>query len=133
MRSSRFVIVVLVLLSASEAYARTEINGLFAGRSAGMGGTGVAFLDSAGAIPTNPALLDQIGKLTISLDAFAIFAQPEAPYTIWHLDANGQHYQTYETVRSDRTGAVLPFLGGAYRLFDRVVLGIGVYPVIGQG
>jgi long-subunit fatty acid transport protein len=133
MRSSRFVIVVLMLLSASEAYASTEINGLFDGRSAGMGGTGVAFLDSAGAIPTNPALLDQIGKLTISLDAFAIFAQPEAPYTIWHLDAMGQHYQTYETVRSDRTGAVLPFLGGAYRLFDRVVLGIGVYPVIGQG
>jgi long-subunit fatty acid transport protein len=133
MRSSGFVIVVLMLLATGTASASTEINGLFDGRSAGMGGTGVAFLDSAGAIPTNPALLDQIGKLTITVDAFAIFAQPEAPYTIWHLDGAGQRYQNYETVRSDRTGAVLPFLGGAYRLFDRVVIGLGVYPVIGQG
>lgn len=133
MRSSSLCIVVCLLLSAGKAYASTEINGLFDGRSHAMGGTGVAFLDSAGAIPTNPALLDQIGKLTLSLDVFGIVAQPEAPYTIYHLDANGQRYRNYETERSAAVFAPLPFLGGAYRLFDRVVLGIAAYPVIGQG
>jgi long-chain fatty acid transport protein len=122
-----------LLMSAGKAHASTEINGLFDGRSHAMGGTGVAFLDSAGAIPTNPALLDQIDKLTISLDVFGIVAQPEAPYTIYHLDANGQRYRNYETERSAAVFAPLPFLGGAYRLFDRVVLGIAAYPVIGQG
>lgn len=133
MRSSRLLVVVLLLMSAGKAYASNEINGLFDARSHAMGGTGVAFLDSAGAIPTNPALLDQIGKLTISLDVFAIAAQPEAPYTIYHLDANGNRYRNYETERSSAAFAPLPFLGGAYRLFDRVVLGIAAYPVIGQG
>lgn len=134
MRSSRFWVVVLLMMSAEKAYASTEINGLFDARSHGMGGTGVAFLDSAGAIPTNPALLDQIGKLTLSLDLFGIVAQPEAPYTIYHLDANGQRYRNYETERSAAVASPpLPLLGGAYRLFDRVVLGIAAYPIIGQG
>jgi long-subunit fatty acid transport protein len=130
---SRFVIVVVSLLVAGTAHASTEINGLFDGRSHAMGGTGVAFLDSAGAIPTNPALLDQIGKLTISLDIFFIAAQAEGPYTVYHLDPSGQRYANYETIRSPPTYAPLPFLGGAYRLFDRVVLGLAVYPTIGQG
>jgi len=123
----------LVLLMAGKASASTEINGLFDARSAGMGGTGVAYLDSAGAIPTNPALLDQIGKLTITLDIFYIRSQPEAPYTVYHLDASGQRYKSHDTVRSEAVGAVLPFLGAAYRLTDRVVVGAAVYPVIGQG
>jgi long-chain fatty acid transport protein len=120
-------------LAASKAHASTEINGLFDARSGAMGGTGVAFLDSAGAIPTNPALLDQIGKLTISLDCMYITAQPEAPYTVHRLDAAGQQYANYETQRSASTGAPLPFLGGAYRIMDRLVLGIAAYPIIGQG
>jgi long-subunit fatty acid transport protein len=133
MRSPSFIIIVLMLLCAGKAYASTDINGLFDARSAGMGGTGVAFLDSAGAIPINPALLDQIPKLSLTLDVMGIVAQPEAPYTIYHLDGAGQRYQTFETIRSTPKAAPLPFLGGAFRLFDRVVLGIGVYPYIGQG
>lgn len=133
-RSSYIMVPLLILFAASEARASTEINGLFDARSAGMGGTGVAFLDSAGAIPTNPALLDQIGKLTLTLDAFYIRSQPQAPYKVWHVDpATGNRYLNYETIRSEATGATLPFLGAAYRLFDRVVVGAAVYPVIGQG
>jgi long-subunit fatty acid transport protein len=90
-------------------------------------------LDTAGAIPTNPALLDQIGKLTIGLDVFYIRSQPEAPYTIYYTDQAGQPYRNYETIRSKPTGAPLPFVGGAFRLLDRVVVGAAVYPVIGQG
>lgn len=133
MRRSRIFVAILVLLAAGKAFASTEINGLFDARSGGMGGTGVAFLDSAAAIPTNPALLDQIGKLTVTLDGFFIVAQPEAPYTVSHLDTAGNRYQNYETVRSEPTSAVLPFIGGAYRILDRVVLGVAAYPTIGQG
>lgn len=136
MRSSSLAIVVLVFFVSSSVFASTDINGLFDARSAGMGGTGVAFLDSAGAIPTNPALLDQIGKLTISADVMYITAQPEAPYTVYHIDPAGQRYANYESIRADSTGAPLPFLGGAYRLpflSDRLVLGLAVYPVLGQG
>jgi long-subunit fatty acid transport protein len=132
-RSLLLALLVLVFLAAGRASASTEINGLFDARSAGMGGTGVAFLDSAGAIPTNPALLDQIGHLTISADLFFIAAQPEAPYTVSHLNAAGQPYQNYETERSAVTTAPLPFVGGAYRLNDRIVIGVGAYPMIGQG
>jgi long-chain fatty acid transport protein len=128
------LIVALVGLATGRAHASTDINGLFDGRSAGMGGTGVAFIDSPAAIPINPALLDQIGKLSISADLFYIVSQPEGPYTVFHLDpATGEHFSSYETIRSSPTSAPLPFLGVAYRIVDRVVIGLAAYPVIGQG
>jgi long-subunit fatty acid transport protein len=134
MKRSSLVILCIVLFTAGKASASTEINGLFDGRSAGMGGTGVAFLDSAGAIPTNPALLDQIGKLTISADVFFIASTPMSPYRVWHVDqASGNYYETYDTVRSKTAAAPLPFIGGAYRITDRLVLGLAVYPNIAQG
>jgi len=133
--SSRSSLVVLVtsLFFTGGVSASTDINGLYDARSHGMGGTGVAFVDSAGAIPINPALLDQTAKLTLSLDVFGIAAQPQAPYTIYHQNEDGSHYTNYETIRSDRSFAPLPFLGVAYRFHPRFVLGLGTYPVIGQG
>src|SRR5687768_2223980 len=115
------VALMVVALFGTRAAASTDINGLFDGRSHGMGGTGVAFIDSAGAIPINPALLEQIGKLTITLDVFGIAAQPQAPYTIYRLNEDGETYTNYETVRSKAAFAPLPFLGAAYRLHPRIV------------
>lgn len=133
MTRSSLLLSVLLLLTANKAFASTDINGLFDARSHALGGSGVAWLDSAGAIPANPALLDQIGKLTLSLDVFYIRSQPEAPYTVWHTDANGQHYPAYDSIRSAAASAPLPFFGAAYRVHDRVVIGLAGYPVIGQG
>jgi long-chain fatty acid transport protein len=136
MRSFKFFVAWLVFFGAAEARASTEINGLFDARSGGMAGTGVAFLDSAGAVPTNPALLDQIHKVSATLDLFYIVSQPEAPYTVYHLNAAGQRYQSWDTIQSPPTSAVLPFIGGAFRLpgaLDRVVFGTAAYPIIGQG
>jgi long-chain fatty acid transport protein len=134
MKRSALITSFLVLFAAGKAYASTEINGLFDGRSAGMGGTGVAYLDSPGAIPTNPALLDQIGKLTISADVFYIISQPQSPYRVWHIDpATGNYYETYDTVISKSASAPLPFIGAAFRLNDRIVVGAAAYPVIAQG
>lgn len=131
--SSILVVLALVLLFSGKAAASTDINGLFDARSHGMGGTGVAYITSAGAIAINPALLDRVPKLTITLDVFGIGAQPQAPYTIWHLNENGEPYASYDTIRSKSAFAPLPFLGAAFRLHPRLVLGIAAYPVIGQG
>ncbi|MDD9967301.1 MAG: outer membrane protein transport protein [Myxococcales bacterium] len=134
MKTRCIVIGICMLVGAGKAAASNELNGLFDARSTGMGGTGVAFLDSAGAIPTNPALLEQIDTFTLTANAFLISSQPERPYPIYHLDASGRRYRTYETIRSDvEAPAVLPFLGGAFRILDRVVVGAALYPVIGQG
>lgn len=132
-KSSSLVVLVSALLFSGTAFASTDINGLFDARSHAMGGTGVAFIDSPGAVPINPALLDQVKKYSVSLDVLGIRAQPTAPYTIWHQNPDGSNYQSYESVRSKPAFAPLPFLGVAYRLHERVVLGIATYPVIGQG
>lgn len=126
-------ILVTVFGLTAKASANTDINGLFDARSAAMGGSGVAYLDSPGAIPINPALLDQIGKLSVSVNLFYINTQTQAPFTVYHLDQAGQPYRNYETVRGDPTSGALPFFGVAYRLVDRVVIGAAAYPVIGQG
>jgi hypothetical protein len=57
-KSNVVTMAMLAMLASGKAVASTEINGLYDAQSSGMGGVGVAFLDSAGAIPTNAALLD---------------------------------------------------------------------------
>lgn len=136
MRSYRFIVALLVFFGAAEAQASTDINGLFDARSGAMGGTGVAYIDSAAAVPINPALLDQVNKVSATLDLYYIVSQPEAPYATYHLNSAGQRYQAWDTVQSPLTGAVLPFLGGAFRLpfwEKRLVFGVAAYPIIGQG
>ena len=115
------------------ASANLEINGLFDARSGAMGGTGVAFLDSAGAIPTNPAALDLIDSFVLTVDTFLIGAQPQAPYKVSHLTDDGVRYENYETIRSATTWAPLPFLGAAFRFAGRLVIGAAAYPILGQG
>lgn len=135
MRSSSVAIAVAItmVLAAGKAAASTDINGLFDARSMGMGSTGVAFLDSPGVLALNPAALDGIKELALSLDIYLIVAQPQAPYTVTHVDGSGQMYSNYETIRSEPTAAPLPFIGGAFRLHERVVFGAGIYPMVGQG
>jgi long-chain fatty acid transport protein len=134
MRSGSYVVAILaVLLASGKAAASTELNGLFDARSMAMGGTGVAWLDSGGAVPTNPALLEQTKHLSLTLNAFLFISQPEAPYRITHVDASGRRFENFETVRSSTIFAPLGFLGMAYRLSDRIVIGVGAGPIIGQG
>lgn len=135
MKSSYLLALSLVLLCAHSASASFEINGLFDGRSLAMGGTGVAFLDSPAAVPTNPALLEQIKTLSVSLNAYLIASRRESPYTVYHLSDDGMtRYRTWDTFKFKRNSpAPIPFLGGAYRLHDRVVAGLAAYPLLGSG
>lgn len=133
MRGVSFIVAVLVLVAAGKASANIEINGLFDARSTALGGTGAGYLDSAGVIPINPAALDQIDRMAFTFQGLLIITQPEAPYTITHPDSGGGTYQNYETIRFDPVTAPLGFLGGAYRVHERVVVGAGVYPLLGMG
>lgn len=129
----RFAVTLLALTAASSASANTDINGLFDARSTAMAGTGAAFIDSAAAIPINPALLDQIDKLTLTVDGTLLVAQPQSPYVVTHSSADGGTFKNYETIRSDRSYGPLFFIGAAYRVLDRVVVGAAVYPLLGMG
>lgn len=133
MRVRSLLVALTLSLSSSTALANTDINGLFDARSTAMGSTGVAFIDSAGAIPINPAALDQIDKLALTLDATVIMSQPQRVYVITHPTANGGTTQNYETIRFNRSTATLPFVGGAVRVHERVVVGAGFYPLVGSG
>ena len=135
MKLRLFHIALVLCLTSSTAFANTDINGLFDARSTAMGATGVAFIDSAAAIPINPAALDQIDKLALTLDATVIVSQPQRVYIVTHpvMGGGGGTYQNYETIRFDRSTATLPFLGAAYRVHERIVVGAGVYPLVGSG
>ena len=133
MRVRSLMVALTVWLTSSTALANMDINGLFDARSTAMGSTGVAFIDSAGAIPINPAALDQIDKLALTLDATVIMSQPQRVYVITHPAADGGTSQNYETIRFGRSVSTLPFLGGAYRLHERVVVGAAFYPLVGSG
>jgi long-subunit fatty acid transport protein len=132
-KSSVIIIAMLAMFASGKAYASTEINGLYDAQSSGMGGTGVAFLNSAGAIPTNAALLDQIGKLTVTVAGYGMWNQHEKPFLIDRVDASGGKIQNYETTRNEGSGGVMPFGGVAFRLHERVVVGLAAYPNIGMG
>jgi long-chain fatty acid transport protein len=132
-RSVLVLAAALSVITTGRASANTDINGLFDARSTGMAGTGAAFIDSAAAIPINPALLDYTKKLTLTLDGTLLVAQPQSPYVVTHTSPDGGTYKNYESIRSERTFGPLFFLGAAYRLTDRLVVGAAVYPLLGMG
>jgi long-subunit fatty acid transport protein len=59
--------------------------------------------------------------------------QQEKPFLVDRVDASGNKIQNYEMVRNEPGGGVMPFGGVAYRLHERVVVGVAAYPNIGMG
>lgn len=91
-------------------------------RGVGIGGTGLAYLDSPAAIFHNPANLQGIDRFELSLALTAIIVDLQAPLA-------GPDSE-------DHTGwrfAPLPFFGLALRVHERVVLGLGAYVLTGYG
>jgi long-subunit fatty acid transport protein len=91
-------------------------------RSVGLGNTGVAYIDSGAAIYFNPALMDQTKTFSTTLTLAALSGVLETPIT-------GPNTQF------SSSSAPFPlFLAGAnYRLTDRIVVGLAVYPTAGFG
>jgi long-subunit fatty acid transport protein len=110
-----------VLAAALPARAQIEPPAVHGARSAALGGTGVAYADDATAVFHNPAALDAIGRIAVTIGASPQVASSSAPIRGPDLDP----------VPSSR--AVFPyfFAGGALRLHERVVVGLAAYPTAG--
>jgi long-subunit fatty acid transport protein len=117
--------ILLLLCRAAAAPASTELPSIYDGRSVGMGGTGVAHLESGSALFYNPALMDNYGQLALTLDISPFSASFSAPFRGEAGDAAPQQ------LRSERNTAPLFFAGGGYRLSDRLVVGLGAYVLSG--
>ncbi|HQP31324.1 MAG TPA: outer membrane protein transport protein [Deltaproteobacteria bacterium] len=122
------LIITLVTLAASGALTSTEFPGLYDARSAGMGGTGAAYLDSAAAMYANPAALDQIGRSVWTLDCSTVWSKMQAPMPVVRSTGIG-----YEPLESEHDISTVFFIGLAYRVRDWIVVGAGMYPTSGFG
>lgn len=111
----------LLLLLPSAAHATPELPTHFDARSLGMGGTGVSYTSTAAAAALNPAGLSQVEALSLTLVVAPFLPRPTAPF------ADG------EPTEGNRSFVPLPFVGGAYRISDDLVLGAALYAASGAG
>ena len=108
---------------APAAQANIEPPAPYDARSVGLGSTGVAYTANAAAVYQNPADLQGIVLMAFTVDASPTMPSVEAP-----LSGPGA-----PTTHSSRSPFPLFLAGGAYRLHERVVLGLAVYPTAGAG
>ena len=95
---------------------------VYDGRSVGLGGSGIAYLDGPAALVHNPALLERVETFEASLVNTLLFARLVAPFA-----GEGSEIAT------DTLVAPLLFAGGAGRVHERVVIGLGAYITTGFG
>jgi long-subunit fatty acid transport protein len=98
---------------------------LYSARHMGMGGTAIGFVEDPSALFHNPAGLGQVRRLSALADFSLLLgglrASPDTtPGTPRDID-------------SEPTVAPMFLLGGAYRLTDWLVAGLGVYPIASAG
>src|SRR5712692_7452950 len=110
------------LLLAAYARGSTEPPGGYDGRSVAMGGTGAAYIHNAAAIYHNPAGLSGVERFTATVDLTGFSPRDTTPL-------NGDQ----SSVRSDFSVYPLFLVGAAYRVLDRVVIGVAAYPIAGFG
>ncbi len=91
-------------------------------RQGGLGGQQIAISEDAYAPFYNPAAMMGVGRFQLATSFAPLFIQYDAP--IGSADASRS---------SDVSLAPLFFLGGVYRITDRIVSGIAIYPTALQG
>lgn len=115
-------VVALAFLAANPGVARANPEaGPYDSRSIGAGLTGLAWLERPAALAINPANLQGVDNLTLSLSATGIFANQFAP-------VEGADSQL-QAPGFGPVGAIF----GAGRIHERVVIGLGVYLDAGYG
>jgi long-chain fatty acid transport protein len=101
---------------------------MYDARSVAMGGTGTAFLEGAtGGVYLNPALLDGVNKLDVSLTATPFIPQISAPLA--------QPGTVSPTAQTDTETSLIPLflLGVGVRVHERVTIGLGAFVSSGMG
>lgn len=94
----------------------------YGSRYVGMGGQQIAVVDDAYSAFYNPAGLMGIDNMAFAANSANLLMQYEAP-----IGAANQQ------MKSKLSWGPLFYVGGGYRLTDRVVVGLGVYPTALQG
>ncbi|HQP34990.1 MAG TPA: outer membrane protein transport protein [Polyangiaceae bacterium] len=125
LRALRVLSTAVALLTLSESrlvLANTEPPAAYDARSVALGGTGSAYVHNGASPFKNPAALEGIGTFSVTG-----VISPSAPTTTVPL--NGPN----SSVKSDASVFPLFLVGGAYRLTDRLVLGVAVFPSAGFG
>jgi long-chain fatty acid transport protein len=115
-------IVVATIIFPATALATIDLPAIFDARSLALGGAGAAFVDNPTAAYYNPACLENIEKLSLSLGFSPFITNSTVPL-------NGPN----TAVDSTTAFAPLFFAGAGWRLpfFDRVVVGLAAYPTAG--
>lgn len=116
------------LLIAAGAQAEVEPGNLHDARSHAMGGAGVALIDSGAAVYHNAANLALIDSAVVTLSFSPTFTGTSQPIGVNPADPSD--IQNFDTTASL---APLSMIGGAIRLHERVVLGLGAYLFAGTG
>lgn len=114
-----FIIVVLPLPILAGGL---DLTLLYGSRYVGMGGQQVALVNDAYGPFYNPAGMILVEKASFALNSSTLLTQYDAP-----IGGNNQQRKSEVDI------GPLFFAGGAYRLTDRVVVGLGVYPTALQG
>lgn len=100
----------------STARANPEPTALYEGRYAAMGGNAVAFADNAVAVFQNPAGLSHVDHASFDVTTSLLYVRYEVPFA-----GPGSEQ------RSPPIFGPPPFIGGAGRVHDRIVVGGAVY------
>lgn len=95
---------------------------LYSARHMGMGGAAVGYVGDASALFHNPAGLAQIGRYHLLLDVSLLVG-----------DLQASPVAGVTNVDSERTVAPAFLVGAAFRVHERVTLGVGVFPVAAAG
>jgi long-subunit fatty acid transport protein len=110
-------------LWASAAQANLDPPAWADARSAALGGTGVAYTFNGASPYQNPATMQGITKMAFTLGVTPLVPMMKAP-----LDGPAA-----DPVAAQKKPFPLFLAGGAYRVHERVVVGLAVYPSAGAG
>jgi long-subunit fatty acid transport protein len=125
-------LVPVVLLVTRAASANLQPPTTYDARSAGLGGSGVAYAEGVAAAFHNPANLDSVKQLDVGLTLTPLFATSEGPFLNPGFFASPASGFT-QTVKSALAFAPLFQLGAAYRVHEQAVLGLVVQVPAGGG
>ena len=105
-----------------EARATTELPAQYDARSVGLGGTGSSFIENGASVFLNPAALDGIKSVAATLVVTPLQTVITAPLPPMAVP-----------VKADAPFFPLFLAGAGFRLSDRIVAGLAVYPTAGVG
>ena len=120
--SAAALVLIGMLSSVSAVRANTEPPAPYDARSVGMGSTGVAHVHNGASLYHNPAGLDGVEKAAFTLAIAPLAAQTTAPLA-----------GPETAVKSERRILPMFLVGGAYRINERLTLGLAAYPTMGLG